>query len=64
VDLIIQAAPETDVTVISDVENQAEAIGALEREAKEYIPMNCDLDVAIAAIRMVKAEGTFLHRWT
>jgi DNA-binding NarL/FixJ family response regulator len=59
IDFVIQTAPEASVVVISDIEDSAEIIGALERGAKGYISMKSSLDVAVAAIRLVKAGGTF-----
>lgn len=59
-DLIIQAAPGARVVIVSDYEESTEIVAALERGAKGYIAMSSNLDVAIAAIRLVRAGGTFV----
>lgn len=60
VELVIQTAPEACVIVISDFEDPAEIVGALERGAKGFISKSSDLDVAIAALRLVRAGGVFI----
>jgi DNA-binding NarL/FixJ family response regulator len=60
VDFVTQNAPEARVIVVSDLEDPAEIVGALERGARGYISMSSNLDVAIAAIRLVRAGGTFV----
>jgi len=60
VEFVSQTAPEARVIVVSDLEDPVEIVGALERGAKGYISMSSNLDVAIAAIRLVKAGGTFV----
>jgi DNA-binding NarL/FixJ family response regulator len=60
VDVVIEAAPEAGVIVVSDFEDRAEIIGALERGARGFISMSSELEVAIAAIRLVRAGGTFV----
>lgn len=59
-DLVVQAAPEARVIVVSDYEEPTEIVAALERGARGYIAMSSNLDVAIAAIRLVRAGGTFV----
>ena len=60
VDVAIRTAPEACVIVVSDVDDQTGIVGALERGARGYISMNSNLDVAIAAIGLVRAGGTFV----
>jgi DNA-binding NarL/FixJ family response regulator len=60
VDVVIEAAPEAGVIVVSDFEDRTEIIGALERGARGFISMSSELEVAIAAIRLVRAGGTFV----
>jgi DNA-binding NarL/FixJ family response regulator len=59
-----QAIDETTlgggVIVISDVEEPALMIAALERGAKGYVPMSLDLEVVISAIKLVHVGGTFV----
>jgi DNA-binding NarL/FixJ family response regulator len=59
-DLVIQSAAEARVIVVSDFEDSTEIVAALERGARGYIAMSSNLDVAIAAIRLVRAGGTFV----
>jgi DNA-binding NarL/FixJ family response regulator len=59
-DLVVQIAPEARVIVVSDFEESTEIVAALERGARGYIAMSSNLDVAIAAIRLVRAGGTFV----
>jgi DNA-binding NarL/FixJ family response regulator len=59
-DLVIQSMPEARVIIVSDFEESAEIVAALERGAKGYIAMSSNLDVAMAAIRLVRAGGTFV----
>ncbi|QEN86962.1 response regulator transcription factor [Labrys sp. KNU-23] len=59
-DLVIQAAPDARIILVSDYEEPTEIVAALERGAKGYIAMSSNLDVAIAAIRLVRAGGTFV----
>lgn len=57
---VLRAAPAAQVIVVSDMEEALEIIEALEQGAKGYISMSADLDVAVAAIRLVRAGGTFV----
>jgi DNA-binding NarL/FixJ family response regulator len=59
-DLVIQSMPEARVIIVSDFEESTEIVAALERGAKGYIAMSSNLDVAMAAIRLVRAGGTFV----
>lgn len=59
-ELVVQAAPEARVIVVSDFEESTEIVGALERGARGFIAMSSNLDVAMAAIRLVAAGGTFV----
>jgi DNA-binding NarL/FixJ family response regulator len=59
-DLVLQSKPEARIIVVSDFEESTEIVAALERGARGYIAMSSNLDVAIAAIRLVRAGGTFV----
>ncbi|WP_448951949.1 LuxR C-terminal-related transcriptional regulator [Labrys neptuniae] len=59
-DAILQVASDARVIVISDVEDPAGMVGALERGAKGYVPMSLDLDVTIGAVNLVNVGGTFI----
>jgi DNA-binding NarL/FixJ family response regulator len=58
--LVNQAAPEARVIIVSDLVDSSEIVGALERGAKGYISTSSDLNIAIAAINLVRAGGTFV----
>lgn len=57
---VVQAVPAAQVIVVSDIEEAPEIVEALEQGAKGYIPMSANLDVAVAAIRLVRAGGSFV----
>ncbi|MGJ4859809.1 LuxR C-terminal-related transcriptional regulator [Labrys sp. La1] len=57
---VIRAAFAAQVIVVSDREEALEIVEALEQGAKGYISMSANLDVAIAAIRLVRAGGIFV----
>jgi len=46
--------------VLADVEDTEKVVGALENGACGYIPTTLSLDVALGAMRLVKAGGTFV----
>ena len=46
--------------VLADVEDTEKIVGALENGACGYIPTTLSLDVALGAMRLVKAGGTFV----
>jgi DNA-binding NarL/FixJ family response regulator len=57
-DLVVQSSPEARVIVVSDCDEPTEIVAALEGGAKGYISMCSELDVVLAAIRLVHAGGT------
>lgn len=57
---IVEALPSARIVIVSDFEDPSEIAHALKVGAKGYISMNFDVDVAVAAIRLVKAGGTFV----
>lgn len=59
-DLVVQSSPQARVIVVSDCEEPTEIVTALEGGAKGYISMCSELDVVLAAIRLVEAGGTFV----
>lgn len=48
------------IVVLSDDEDLTQVLGALNKGAKGYIPTNLPLDVAVEAIRLVRAGGVFV----
>jgi DNA-binding NarL/FixJ family response regulator len=56
----VHIAPESRVIVISDREEPALIVEAIDSGAKGYISMNTSLDVVIATIKLIKAGGTFI----
>jgi len=58
---ILKAAdPGGFCIIMSDCENPDQMLDAIEHGASGYIPSSIGLDVAIEAIRLVKAGGTFI----
>lgn len=53
-------APGARIIIVSDIEAPANLVTALEKGARGYIPQSASLDVAIAAMRLVMAGGTFV----
>lgn len=49
----------TPVVIISDAEDMNHVVMALEQGARGYIPTSVTLDVAVEAVRLVEAGGTF-----
>ena len=56
----VHIAPESRVIVVSDREEPALIVEAIDGGARGYISMNSSLDVVIAAIKLIKAGGTFI----
>jgi DNA-binding NarL/FixJ family response regulator len=48
------------VVVVSDAEDSEQILSALENGARGYIPTSMSLDVAVRAMRLVEAGGTFV----
>lgn len=57
--LISQADPEASIVVLSDSEDPSRVIGVLDKGARGYIPTSMSLDVAVEAMHLVRAGGTF-----
>jgi DNA-binding NarL/FixJ family response regulator len=58
--LRLTAKARVPVVVISDAEGMDYVLGALKNGARGYIPTSVSLDVAIEAMRLVEAGGTFV----
>jgi len=56
----LTATTSAPVVVISDAESVDSVLGALKSGARGYIPTSVTLDVAIEAMRLVEAGGTFV----
>lgn len=52
--------PEARCIIMSDSENPDQMLDAVEHGASGYIPSSISLDVAVEAIRLVRAGGTFI----
>lgn len=60
IDLIHTIAENASVIVVSDIEEPAAVVAALSKGARGYISHSSSLEVAVAAIRLVRAGGTFV----
>lgn len=58
--LLSQTDPETSIVLLSDGEDAGRVIGALDKGARGYIPTSMSLDVAVEAMQLVRAGGTFV----
>jgi DNA-binding NarL/FixJ family response regulator len=58
--LLSQATNPLPTILMSDVEDADHIVDALERGARGYIPTSVSLDVAIEAMRLVRAGGVFV----
>ncbi len=57
---LVLAKHPAPAIVLADVEDTEKIVGALENGACGYIPTTLSLDVALGAMRLVKAGGTFV----
>jgi DNA-binding NarL/FixJ family response regulator len=57
---ILKAAGDVPCIVISDTEDCDQAISAVEDGAQGFLPASVSLDVAVQAVRLVEAGGTFI----
>ena len=57
---IREAAPETPLVIMSDLEDAAEVRRAMKHGARGYLPAHLPLSHAMAAIRFVKDGGTYI----
>lgn len=55
-----QVRKPVPVAVLSDSEDLTHVLGVLNKGAKGYIPTNLPLEVAVEAIRLVRAGGVFV----
>jgi DNA-binding NarL/FixJ family response regulator len=55
-----QEGIDVPVVVVSDAEDSEQILSALENGARGYIPTSMSLDVAVRAMRLVEAGGTFV----
>ncbi|WP_207482582.1 LuxR C-terminal-related transcriptional regulator [Arenibaculum pallidiluteum] len=58
--ILHQAGPAQQVVLVSENEEVARILEALDNGAKGYIPMSVSLKVAVEAIRLVRAGGIFV----
>jgi DNA-binding NarL/FixJ family response regulator len=59
-DRLLRACAGVPVILVSDSEVPADVADALQKGTRGYIPTNVSLDVAIEAMRLVRAGGTFV----
>lgn len=57
---LAQFAPKLPVVVLSDYDSVDRVVNAIDKGARGYISTDTSLDVAIEAMKMVKAGGTFV----
>jgi DNA-binding NarL/FixJ family response regulator len=58
--LLSRAGANVPVVILSDAEDMDHVLGALESGARGYIPTSLTLDVAVGAMQVVVAGGTFV----
>ncbi len=58
--LLTHAAPGISIIILSDREDANSVLSALDNGARGYIPTSMAFDVAVQAIRLVRAGGTFV----
>jgi DNA-binding NarL/FixJ family response regulator len=57
---ILKAAGDVPCIVVSDAEDCDQAVSAIEDGAQGFLPASVSLDVAVQAVRLVEAGGTFI----
>ncbi len=62
--LLKQASADISVIILSDREDASSVLSALDKGARGYIPTSMAFDVAVQAIRFVRAGGTFVPAGT
>jgi DNA-binding NarL/FixJ family response regulator len=60
ISVLCQSSPGIPTVLLSDVEDSDQILDALEKGVRGYIPTSLSLDVAVEAIRLVKAGGVFV----
>jgi DNA-binding NarL/FixJ family response regulator len=58
--VLSRAGPDTPIVLVSDAEDVDHILVALQSGARGYIPTSLTLDIAIGAIQVVAAGGTFV----
>jgi DNA-binding NarL/FixJ family response regulator len=58
--LLSQTAPDTPMVALSDAEDPDHIVETLEKGARGYIPTSVPLQVAVEAMRLVKAGGVYV----
>jgi DNA-binding NarL/FixJ family response regulator len=57
---ILAQSSRLPIVILSDLEDPNVIVGALDQGARGYIPTTLTLEVAVNALRLVKAGGTFV----
>jgi DNA-binding NarL/FixJ family response regulator len=60
ISLLAQASHRLPIVILSDLEDPNVIVGALDQGARGYIPTTLPLEVAVNALRLVKAGGIFV----
>lgn len=60
IDRIRSIAQKARIIVVADTEESSNILAALSKNVNGYISLHSNLDVAVAAIRLVQAGGTFV----
>lgn len=58
--MLAQFAPETPMVALSDAEDPDQIVETLEKGVRGYIPTSVPLQVAVEAMRLVKAGGVYV----
>jgi DNA-binding NarL/FixJ family response regulator len=58
--VLLKASSDVPCIVLSDAEDCNQAVSAIEDGAQGFIPATVSLDVAVQAVRLVEAGGTFI----
>ncbi len=58
--ILAQADPSASIVLLADDVDAEQVLGALDRGARGYIPTSMPFDVAVKAIHLVRAGGTFV----
>jgi len=60
IDRLIQNTPGVPIIILSDREDAGSVLNALDKGVRGYIPVTTAFEVAVQAIRLVRAGGTFV----
>lgn len=58
--ILAQADPSASIVLLADAMDSKQVLGALDKGARGYIPTSMSFDVAVKAIHLVRAGGTFV----